>query len=134
MEPQRRIEKFWRVEKSIAVQAAESGEFRVGEPRNGPQDTRLLAMLQLGLEAHHVEQRAELVVLTQLYDRIRLCGWLSRIGQAERLHRAMAQRFPSALGHHFDRQAAFEVGRRGFEVVESRLVPRDQRIDEVVVL
>src|ERR1700689_5156795 len=46
LEPQRCIEKFWRIEKSIAVQATESGKFRVGERGNGPQDTRLLTVLQ----------------------------------------------------------------------------------------
>ena len=44
----------------------------------------LLAVLQLGLEADHVEQRAELVVLAQLHDRVGLhvgsCGLVRPTG------------------------------------------------------
>ena len=50
------------------MQAAEPGEFRAFEPGDGAEDADLLRVLQLGLEADHVEQRAELVVLAQLHD------------------------------------------------------------------
>ena len=42
----------------------------------------LLGMLQLGLEAHHVEQRAERVVLAQLHDRVGFDPRPMRIGEA----------------------------------------------------
>ncbi len=90
-------------------------------------------MLQLGLEADHVEQRAELVVLAQLHDGIGLLARLARIGQAERLHRAVTQGFAAALGHDFDRQAAVEIGRR-LETAERDLLAGDERVDEGVVL
>ena len=54
------------------MQAAKPRELGVGEARDGAEDAHLLAMLQLGLEADHVEQRAELVVLAQLHDGIGL--------------------------------------------------------------
>ena len=91
-------------------------------------------VLQLGLEADHVEQAAELVVLAQLHDGIGFDPGLVRIGEAERLHRAVAQRFAAALGHHFDRQAAVEIRRRLFEIVERDFVAGKQRIDEAVIL
>ena len=94
----------------------------------------LLAVFQLGLEADHVEQRAELVVLAQLHHGIRLGVRPMRIGQAERFHRPMAQRLAAALGHHFDRQAAVEIGRGRLEIVERDLLAGQQRIDERVVL
>ena len=57
-----------------------------------------------------------------------------RIGQAEWLHRAVAQRLAAALGHHFDRQAAVEIRRRRLEIVERDFVAGEQRVDEGVVL
>ena len=54
------------------MKAAEAGELGPFQARNGAEDARLLAMLELGLEAHHVEQRAEPIVLAQLHDRIGL--------------------------------------------------------------
>ena len=104
------------------------------EARNGAEDPHLLAVLQLGLEAHHVEQRAELVVLPKLHDRIRLDVRPMRVGQPERLHRPVAQRLASALGHDLDRQAAVEIGRIRFELAECDLFAAQQRIDEGVVL
>ena len=60
------------------MQAAEAGKFGVLQAGNGAKNTDLLAVLQLGLEADHVEQRAELVVLAQLHHGIWLfagsCG------------------------------------------------------------
>ena len=40
----------------------------------------------------------------------------------------------AALGHDLDRQAAVEIGRRGFPILEIGLVAGDQRIEEGVVL
>ena len=94
------------------MKAAEPGELGLIEARDRPEDLYLFGMFQLGLEADHVEQAAELVVLAQLHDRVGFDPGLVRICQAERLHRAVAQRLAAALGHHFDRQAAVEVWRR----------------------
>ena len=93
----------------------------------------LLAVFELGLEADHVEQRAEPIVLPQLHDRVRLLRRLVRIGQPDRLHRPVAQRLATALRHHLDRQAAVEIGGRGLPFVECDLVGRAQRIDERLV-
>ena len=116
------------------MQAAEAGEFGILQAGNGAEDAHLLGVFELGLEADHVEQRAELVVLAQLHHRIGLDVGLARIGQAERLHRPVAQRFAAALGHHLDRQAAVEIGRCGFPFVEDGLVAGQQRVDEGVIL
>ncbi len=115
------------------MEPAEPRELGVGEARDHAEDARLLAVLQLGLKTDHVEQRAELVVLAQLHDGIGLLARLARIGQAERLHRAVTQRLAAALGHDFDRQAAVEIGRR-LETAERDLLAGDERVDEGVVL
>ena len=80
-------------------------------------------MLQLGLEADHVEQRAERIVLPQLHDRMGFHQRIVRVGQADRLHRPVAQGLAAALGHHLDRQAAVEIGRRGSHSLKSVLSP-----------
>ena len=56
------------------MQAPEPCELSVFEARDGAEDAHLLAVLQLGLEPHHVEQRGKLVVLAQLHHRIGLVG------------------------------------------------------------
>jgi hypothetical protein len=66
------------------MQAAEPGELGVLQPGNGAEHAHLLAVLQLGLEADHVVERAELVVLAQLHDGIglhrRSCGLVRPTG------------------------------------------------------
>src|SRR4051794_23031956 len=94
------------------MQPAEPGEFRAMKARDDAKDAQLLAVLELGLEADHVVERAEAVILAQLDHRIGLVLRSVRIGQAERLHRSVPQRLASALGHYLDRQAAVEIGRR----------------------
>ena len=56
-----------------------------------------------------------------------------RVGEADRLHRTVAQRLAAALGHHLDRQAAVEIG-RALEFAELGLFRREQRVDEGLVL
>ena len=133
---------------SRSVSSSSFGEFRkvlrcsppsransaFSRPGNGAEDADLFGVLQLGLEAHHVEQRAELVVLAQLHDGIGLRLRIVRIGQAERLHRPVPQRLRPARRHHLDRQAAVEIGRGGFPFLEAGLVAGDQRLDEGGVL
>ena len=116
------------------MQSAEPRKLGLAEAGYSPEDPHLLAVLQLGLEPHHVEQTAKLIVLAQLHHRIRFDVWLMRIGEAERLHRSMAQRFASALGHHFDRQAAVEIRRCGLEIVKRNFVAGVKRVDKGVVL
>src|SRR5688572_502282 len=71
-EAQRRVEELRRIEIGVSVQAAEARELGPLEPRNAPEDTSLLGVFQLGLEADHVEQGAERVVLAKLHDGVRL--------------------------------------------------------------
>src|SRR3546814_2627519 len=100
------------------MQAAEARELGVFQAGNGAEDAGLLAVLQLGLEADDVVERAERIVLAELHHGV---GPLVavRVVQADRLHRAVAQRLRPALGHHLDGQAALEVGRRLFPLLRS---------------
>src|SRR5215470_7574869 len=54
------------VEESVAVEPAKPCELGIAKARNGPEDPHLLAMLQLGLEPHHIVERADGIVLPQL--------------------------------------------------------------------
>ena len=54
------------------MQAAEAREFGILQARNGAENPHLFAVFELGLEAHHVEQRAKFVVLAQLDHGVRL--------------------------------------------------------------
>ncbi len=60
------VEHFWRIQKRIAVQAAEPREIGVFKARNGAENLDLRAMFQLGLESHHIVERAERIILAQL--------------------------------------------------------------------
>src|SRR6185312_13571574 len=133
-EPQRAVEQLRRIEKCVAMQAAESCELCSFEAGNRAENAYLLAVFQLGLESDHVEQRAEFVVLAKLHDRVRLHVRPMRIGQPERLHRPVPQRLRAALRHHLDWQATVEIGRRGFPLVERGFLSRDQGFDEGVIL
>src|SRR5262245_22293562 len=65
-EPQCLIEQLGGIQKCIAVKSAQARKFRLLQAGNGAEDPYLLAVFKLGLEAHHVEQRAEPVVLPVL--------------------------------------------------------------------
>ena len=134
LQPQRGVEQLRAVEECVAVQAAEARELGVLQARDHAEDAHLLAVLQLGLEADHVPQRAERVVLAQLHDGVRPRAARVRVGEPDRLHRAEAQRVAAALGHDLDRQAAVEVGRGGLPLLEARLLAGEQRVDEGLVL
>ena len=73
------------------MQAAEPRELGVLQAGDRAEDARLLAVLQLGLEADHVAERAQRIVLAQLHDGVGPAAG-ARVGQADRLHRAEAQR------------------------------------------
>ena len=115
------------------MHAAEPGELRLFEPRDHAEDAPLLAVFELGLEADDVEQRAERVVLPELDDGVGLDLRIVGVGEAERLHRPVAQGLAAALGHHLDRQAAVEIG-RALEFAKFGLLRREQRVDEGFVL
>ncbi|MGY4333133.1 hypothetical protein ACVWWG_007550 [Bradyrhizobium sp. LB7.2] len=104
------------------------------QPRNGAEDALLLPVFQLRLKADDVVERAELVVLAQLHDCVGFGGGIVRIGEADRLHRPVAQGLGAALRHHLDRQTAVEIGRVGFPFLELGLLAGDQRGDEAVIL
>ena len=114
------------------MDAPEPGELRPFEARDHAEDARLLAVFELGLEADDVEQGAERIVLPELHDGVGLDGRRMGVGQADRLHRPVAQGLAAALGHHLDRQAAVEIG-RALEFAEFGLLRREQRVDEGVV-
>ena len=116
------------------MQPAEPGEFGVGEAGYGAEDGKLLAVFQFGLKSDHVEQRAEFIVLTELHDGVGFYFRMVRVGEAKRLHRPVAQRFTSAFGHHFDRQATIEIWGCRLEIVERHLIAGNECIDEGFVL
>ena len=84
---QRGIKELRRIDEGVAVKAAKTRELGCFKRGNGAKDADLLAVLELRLEAHHVEQGAEPVVLAKLDDRIGLPSARVRIGQSERFHR-----------------------------------------------
>src|SRR5436853_3200998 len=129
-QPQLRVQKFWRIQESIAVQSAEADEFGMREPRNGAENALLWTVFQFGLETDHIVERAELVVLAKLYDGVGFCQRIMRVGEPYRLHWPVTQRLAAALGHDLDRQAAVEIGRVGFPLLEVGLLTRDQGVDE----
>ena len=89
-------------------------------------------MLELGLEADDVPQRAQRIVLTQLDDRPRpLAG--RRVGQPHRFHRPEARRVAPAFRHNLDRHAPVEIW-RAFPLFIFGLFAREHRIDERLVL
>src|SRR5262249_2691490 len=129
-----RIEKPWRVQEGIAMQPTEPRKLGALEPGNAAEDLLLRAIFELGLKSDHVVERAELVVLTKLHDRMGLGRWIVRISQSDRLHGTMAQRLAASLRHHLDRQAAVEIGRRTLPILELGFLARQQRADKRVVL
>src|SRR5579884_2879504 len=77
-------------------------------------------MPELGLESHHVVERAERVVLAELHDGETAAAgpW---IGEADRLHRSPAQRIRAARRHYLDRETALEI-RRAFPLMRRHRV------------
>ncbi len=90
-------------------------------------------MLQLGLEAHHVPQGTERIVLAELHHSIGPPAG-ARIAETHGLHRSEAQCVFAARRHHFDREAALEVGRGGFPLLELGFFAGQQRGDEGAIL
>ena len=116
------------------MKSAQPRELGIFQTWNGAEDAHLFGVLQLGLEADNIEQRAEFVVLAQLHDGVGLVVRLVRIGEPEWFHRAMTQSLRAAFGHDFDRQAAIEVGCIRLPFMEARLVAGKQRRNKGVIL
>src|SRR5512132_962303 len=104
------------------MQPSQAREFGLFERGNGAEQANLLAVLQLGLEAYDVVERAESVVLAQLHHGEGTPPVFVRIPEPHRLHWAMGEGSPAALGHHLDRQTAFEIGRIPLPIFERRLL------------
>ena len=64
------VQQLGRIDEAVAVDSAEPRELGILKPGNSAEDAHLLAMLQLGLEADHVPQGAERIVLPELDDGI----------------------------------------------------------------
>ena len=115
------------------MQAAKASKFGVLEPRDHTEHFRLRAIFQLGLEADHIVERAEGIILPQLNNGMGFDGWVMRIREAHRLHRSITQGFTPALGHHFNRQAPVEIG-GAFPFFEPGFVTADQGIEKSLIL
>ena len=74
LEAQALIEEPGRIQVSVAVDAAQPGEFRIFEARNHAEDAALLAVFELGLKADDIEERSQRIVLPQLDDGVGLDG------------------------------------------------------------
>ncbi|MNJ64501.1 hypothetical protein D3C77_604550 [compost metagenome] len=115
------------------MQPAQTGELGVLQAGDHAEDVGLGAVFQLGLEADHVEQGAQGIVLTQLHDGVGLDRRVVLVGQADGLHRAVTQGLAAALGHDLDRQAAVEIG-DVLPLLEVGLGTVQQGVDEGLVL
>ena len=116
------------------MQAAKSGEARIFQPRNKTEHIGLRAIFQLGLKADHIKQSAQRIVLAQLHHGMRFNIRIMGIGQAARFHRPVPQRIASARRHHFNRQAAIEIGRVFFPFLKIRRVAFYQRVEKSIIL
>ena len=115
------------------MDAAQPGETGVLQTGNQLENRGLRAVFHLGLETDDVVQGAKLVVAAELDHGIGLLVRLVCIGQAHRLHRAVAQRLAAAFGHDLDGQAAVEIARR-LALVEFGLLGGEEGVDEGLIL
>ena len=116
------------------MQAAEAGEFGGLQAGDGGEQALLFAVGHLGLEADHVVERAQGIVLAQLDDGGGLVLRVMGVGQADRLHRPIRQCLAAPFGHHLDRQAAFEVGRVRLPLLEVHSLGFQKRINKCLEL
>src|SRR5262249_41312161 len=103
-----RSETRWEVEVRVAMDRAETEELRVLQSRDHPEYAALFTGAEPRLETDEVPHLASLIFAPKLQHGVRpfTCA---RIAETNRLHRSEAERIVAAGGHHFDRQAAFEV-------------------------
>jgi len=118
------------------MQAAEPGEFRLRKPGDGAK-TRAAARHASAWSGNRPCCRACRACCPGAAARwhrlftVGSCGLVSPTG----FHRPIAQGFRGPrLGHHLDRQAAIEIGRIGFPLLEVGLLAGNQRVDETVIL
>src|SRR3546814_21078772 len=64
------VEKFGRADETVAMEPAEAREFGLLEPGYGAEQLDLRGMFELGLEADHVPQCAERIVLDRKSTRL----------------------------------------------------------------
>src|SRR5688500_19121691 len=60
-----------RIDKRIAVQAAETDEFRIGQAGDQRKDAALFRISHLGLKSNEIVKRLLAVLLAQLHHRVR---------------------------------------------------------------
>src|SRR3546814_18526152 len=70
------VEQARRIDEGVAMQAAEARELGVFQAGNGAADAGLLAVLQLGLEADDVVERAERIEIGRASCRERVCKYV----------------------------------------------------------
>ncbi len=93
----------------------------------------MFGVFQLCLESHHVVKCAKRIVLPQLHNCVRLDRGIVRVGETHWLHRAVTQGLGATFSHHFDREAAIEIGRT-FPLFEFRLAAIKNRPDKGFIL
>ena len=81
------------------MQPAEPRELGIFQAGDHTEHVGLNAVLQLGLEADHIVERAQGIVLAQLDDGVGLNQRVAWIGQADGFEWTPAQRLVTALGH-----------------------------------
>ena len=113
-----------------SAQPGETGVFQAGDAF---EHLGLGAILHLGLEPDDVVERAERIVAAQLDDRVGLVLGAVCVGEADRLHRAVAQGLATPFGHHLDRQAAIEIAGR-LALVKLGLFGGHERVDKGLVV
>src|SRR5688572_22494510 len=120
-----------RIDKRIAVQAAETDEFRIGQAGDQRKDAALFRISHLGLKSNEIVKRLLAVLLAQLHHRVRTPAgaW---VDQTYCAHGPERQSFSPAIGHFFNRHAAFE-GNETLEAVRRRPRRAEQRADKTNV-
>ncbi len=122
------------VDEGIAVKPAKPCELSVLKARYAAKNAHLIGIFQLRLEAHHVVERAQLVILAQLHNGVGFDGGVVCVGETARLHRPMPQCLDALRSHDLDGKAAAEIRRGFFPFLEIGFLARKQRFDEGEVL
>jgi len=125
-------ERHWRVDKSVAVRAAQPLELGLLQPRDHPKDALLLGVRELGLAAHQIEHGLPGVLGPQL-DHGESLAPRARVGQAHGLERPVRQGQQAGRGQGLDGHAALKV-QLLLEVPRRRGPASQQRLDKGEVL
>src|SRR5438270_10859597 len=105
---ERLAQKRGSVDVGVAMNLTVTDESGIFQPGNQPQNTRLLAELQVILKSDQIVRVRTQIFLAQLDHRM----WHqpgTRVFQSDWLHRADAQRIPRTASDLYNRQAALEV-------------------------